>query len=52
MLIPKDRLAILINYLNVTKDQTLEETVLTFFHRVVHGCFQSLGATNYDAVKG
>ena len=39
-MIPKDRLAIFISYLSVTKDQALEETVLTLFHPVVHGCFQ------------
>ena len=38
--ISKDRLAIFTNYPSVTKDQALEETVLTLFHHVVHGCFQ------------
>ena len=42
-MIPKDRLAIFISYLSVTKDQALEETVLTLFHPVVHGCFQLVG---------
>ena len=34
--IPKDRLAI---FTSVTKEQALEETVLTSFHPVVHGYF-------------
>ena len=38
--IPKDRLAIFTNYSSVTKDQALNETILTLFHPVVHGCFQ------------
>ena len=38
--IPKDRLAI---FTSVTKEQTLEETVLTSFHPIVHGCFQLVG---------
>ena len=40
ILIPKDRLAVFTNYPSVTKDQTLEGTVLPLFHHVVHGCFQ------------
>ena len=43
--IPKDRLAIFINYPSVTKDQALEEMVLTLFHPVVHGYFQLVGVT-------
>ena len=40
LLIPNDRLAVFTNYPSVTKDQALEETVLTLFHPVVHSCFQ------------
>ena len=56
--IPKDGLAIFINYPSVIKDQALEETVLTFFHPVVHGYFQLVGVTIegtiacHDVVKG
>ena len=57
---PKDRLAISTNYRSVTKEQALEETVLTLFHPVVHGCFQFVGVTinvcyriiGHDVVKG
>ena len=58
MPIPKDKLAIFTNYLSVTKDKTLEETVLTVFHPVAHGCFQPIGVTiediiaRHDVVKG
>ena len=45
VLIPKDRLAIFINYPSVTEDQALEEMVLTLFHPVVHGYFQLVGVT-------
>ena len=41
--IPKDRLAVFTNYPSITKDQALEEAVLTLFHPVVHGCFQLIG---------
>ena len=41
--IPKDRLTIFTNYPSVIKDQALEETVLTLFHPMVHGCFQLVG---------
>ena len=56
--ISKDRLAVFTNYSSVTKDQALEETVLTgLFHPVVHGCFQLIGITidtiaHHDVVKG
>ena len=58
ILISKDRLAIFTNYPSVTKNQALEETVLTLFHPVVHGCFQLIGITvedtiaSHDVVKG
>ena len=60
ILISQDRLAVFINYPSVTKDQALEETVLTgLFHPVVHGCFQLVGCitientiTRHDVVKG
>ena len=55
----KDRLAVFTNYPSVTKDQVLEETVLTgLFHPVVHGCFQLVGVTiedtidRHDVIKG
>ena len=53
--IPKCRLAF---FTNTTKDQALEETVLTFFDSVVYGCFQPIGVTiedtiaRHDVVKG
>ena len=50
ILIPKDILAVFTNYPNVTKDRTLEETVLTLFHPVVHGCFQPVSVTIEDAI--
>ena len=58
--ISQDRLAVFINHPSVTKDQALEETVLTgLFHPVVHGCFQLVGINTiedtiarYDVVKG
>ena len=46
--ISKDRLAIFTNYSSVTKDQALEETVLTLFHPVIHGYFQLVGVTIED----
>ena len=56
--ISKDRLAVFTNYPSVTKDQALEETVLTgLFHPMVHGYFQLVGVTikgtiaRHDAVK-
>ena len=49
--ISKDRLAVFTNYPSVTKEQALEETVLTgLFHPVVHGCFQLLGFTIEDTI--
>ena len=48
--IPKERLAVFTNYPSVTKDQTLEETVLNFFHPVIHGCFQPIGVTIEDTI--
>ena len=42
MPICKDRIAIFTNYPSVTKDQALEETVLTLFHHVVTAAFNSL----------
>ena len=50
MLVPKDRLTIFTNYPSVTKDQALQETVLTLFYRVVYGCFQLIGATIEDTI--
>ena len=56
--IPKNRLAVFINYSSVTKDQALEETVLTLFHLVVNGCFQLISVAiedtiaRYDVIKG
>ena len=41
----KDRLAVFTNYPSVTKDQVLEETVLT-----IHGCFQPVGVTIKDTI--
>ena len=41
--IPKDRLGVFTNYPSVTKDQLLEEIVLTLFHHMVHSCFQLVG---------
>ena len=59
MPISKDRLVIFSNYPSATKDQALEETVLTFFYPVVHSCFQLIGITiqedtiaHHDVVKG
>ena len=48
--IPKDRLGIFTNYPSVTKDQVLEETVLTLFHPVVQGYFQLIGVTIEDTI--
>ena len=56
-LISKERLAVFTNHSSVTKDQALEETVLTVFHLVVHGCFQLISViiedtiTYHDVVK-
>ena len=57
--IPKDRLAVFTYYPSVTKDQVLEETVLTLFHPVVHGCFKLIGVNtiedtiaHHNVVKG
>ena len=57
--ISKDRLAVFTNYPSITKDQALEEIVLTgLFHPVVHGCFQLVGITiedtiaHHDVIKG
>ena len=55
---PKDRLAIFINYPSVTKDQALKETILTLFHPMVYRCFQLLSVAiddtiaYHDVVKG
>ena len=46
----EDRLAVFINYPSVTKDQALEETVLTLFHPMVHGYFQLVGVTIEDTI--
>ena len=48
--IPKDRLAVYTSYSSVTKDQALEETVLTLFHPVVYGCFQPVSFTMEDTI--
>ena len=40
ILISNDRFAVFTNYPSATKDQAFEETVLTLFYPVVHGCFQ------------
>ena len=37
-------------YSTVTKDQALEETVLTLFYPVVHGYFQFIGITIEDTI--
>ena len=56
--IPKDSLAVFTNYPSVTKDQALDETVLTLFHPMVHSCFQPVGVTiedtiaHHDVIKG
>ena len=50
IVIPKDRLTVFTNYPIVTKDQALEETVLTLFHSVVHGCFQLVSVTVEDTI--
>ena len=42
-MIPKDRLAVITNYPNVTKDKALKEIVLTLFNSVVHSYFQPIG---------
>ena len=48
--ISKDRLAVFTYYSSVTKDQALEETVLTLFHPEVHKCFQLVGVTIEDTI--
>ena len=48
ILISEDRLAVFTNYPSVTKEQALEETVLTLFHPVVHGCFQLVDDTTTE----
>ena len=48
MSFPKDRLAIFTNYTSVIKYNALEETILTLFHPVVHGCFQLVYVTIKD----
>ena len=45
--IPKCRLTV---FTNATKDQALEETVLTLFDSVIHGCFQPIGVTIEDTI--
>ena len=59
MPISKDKLVIFSNYPSATKDQVLEETVLTLFYPVVHSCFQLVGITiqehtiaRHNVVKG
>ena len=39
----KDRLTVFTNYPSVTKDQALEEIVLTLFDPVICSCFQFVG---------
>ena len=47
----KDKLAVFTNYPSVTKDQALEETVLTgLFHPVVDGRFQCVSVTIEDTI--
>ena len=48
--IPKDKLAVFIKYPIVTKDQALEETVLTLFHSVVQDYFQLVTVTIEDTI--
>ena len=48
--ISKDRLAVFTSYPSVTKEQALEETVLTLFHPVVHSGFQFDGITIEDTI--
>ena len=50
MQIPKDSLAIFTNHPSVTKDQLLEETVLTLLHPVVHGYFQPVYVNIEDKI--
>ena len=38
----KVRLAVFTNYPSITKDQALDETVLTLFHHMVHAAFNSV----------
>ena len=45
ILIPKYRIAISTNYPSVTKDQALEETVLTLFHHLIQGYFELVDFT-------
>ena len=48
--IPKERLAVFFNYPSVTKDQALEETVLTLFQPVVNSCFQLISVAIEDTI--
>ena len=48
--IPKDRLGVFTNYPSVIKDQALQETILTLFHPVVHGCSQPVDVTIQDTI--
>ena len=48
--IPKDRFVVFNNYPSVTKDQALEEAVLTLFHPVVQGFFQLVSVTIEDTI--
>ena len=48
--ISKDKLVVFTNYPSITKDQALEETVLTLFHPVVHGCFELVSVTIEDTI--
>ena len=50
MPISKDRLAGFTIYPSVTKDQALEETVLTLLHPVVHRYFQLVNVTIEDTI--
>ena len=50
--IPKEGLAVFFNYPSVTKDQALEETVLTLFQPVVNSCFQLINVAIHDVIKG
>ena len=40
IVMPKESLTVFTDYPSVTKDQALEETVLTLFDPVIHSCFQ------------
>ena len=41
----KESLTVFTDYPSVTKDQALEETVLTLFNPVIHSCFLFVGVT-------